>query len=215
MDITLLDDGREQRCFKLVLTGGPCGGKSTAIRLIRDEYTKRGYKVIVVAETATELINGGIINTICNRKRNYQQNQMKLQLAKEAAFRDGASYIQQDKVLMICDRGMMDNKAYVTAEEYASILETLGTTEQQLTERYDAVFHLVSCAKGAAEHYSKETNEARQETLEEAVVMDNLILEAWKDHPRRYVIDNSTGFSEKMERLMKMIDKTVVEMFEE
>lgn len=213
MDITLLDDGREQHCAKLVLTGGPCGGKSTAIHLIRDAYTKRGFKVILVAETATELINGGIINTICNRKENYQMNQMKLQLAKEAAFRDGASFIQQEKVLMICDRGMMDNKAYLTTDEFASILSEMDLTEQELMDRYDAVFHLVSCAKGAAEHYSRESNAARQETPEEAEMLDDRILDSWQGHPRLYVIDNSTDFSGKLERLMNRIDETVRELF--
>ena len=46
--------------FNVVLTGGPCAGKSTGLSRIEQELTKRGYKVYVVAETATEVITGGI-----------------------------------------------------------------------------------------------------------------------------------------------------------
>ena len=40
--------------INLVLTGGPCAGKSTGLSRIEQELTNRGYKVYVVAETATE-----------------------------------------------------------------------------------------------------------------------------------------------------------------
>ena len=54
---------------KIVLTGGPCAGKTTGMSWIIDNFTKRGYKVLVVAETATELIEGGaypweVINSV-------------------------------------------------------------------------------------------------------------------------------------------------------
>ena len=44
----------------IVITGGPCGGKTTMMSTVVDELTARGYKVIVVPETATTLILGGI-----------------------------------------------------------------------------------------------------------------------------------------------------------
>ena len=45
---------------KVVLTGGPCAGKSTAIAKISKVFTEKGYEVLVVPETATEIINMGI-----------------------------------------------------------------------------------------------------------------------------------------------------------
>jgi 6-phosphofructokinase len=45
---------------KIAITGGPCAGKTTAMQKIVQEFTEKGYKVFVVSEAATELINGGI-----------------------------------------------------------------------------------------------------------------------------------------------------------
>ena len=47
-------------CKKIVLTGGPCAGKTTAIQRIVQEFTEKGYNVLVINEAATELIMGGI-----------------------------------------------------------------------------------------------------------------------------------------------------------
>ena len=45
---------------KIVITGGPCSGKSTMLNLIENTFKEKGYKVLIVSETATELIRGGI-----------------------------------------------------------------------------------------------------------------------------------------------------------
>ena len=45
---------------KIVITGGPCAGKSTALSRIQSELEQLGWKVLFVAETATELITGGV-----------------------------------------------------------------------------------------------------------------------------------------------------------
>ncbi len=46
--------------IKIVITGGPCVGKSTAMSWVQDTFTKMGYTVLFVPETATELITGGV-----------------------------------------------------------------------------------------------------------------------------------------------------------
>ena len=45
----------EKKITKIVITGGPCAGKSTAMSYIQNEFTKKGYAVLFVPETATEL----------------------------------------------------------------------------------------------------------------------------------------------------------------
>lgn len=55
---------------------------------------------------------------------------MKLQLAKEKIFAEGAEKLfGKDKVLVVCDRGMMDNKAYMTENEFANALQLLDCSE--------------------------------------------------------------------------------------
>jgi nucleoside-triphosphatase THEP1 len=50
---------------KIVITGGPCAGKSTAMSRIQSEFSTRGYTVLFVPETATELITGGVAPWTC------------------------------------------------------------------------------------------------------------------------------------------------------
>ena len=45
---------------KIVITGGPCAGKTTALSWIANDLPQKGYRVVFVPETATELIGGGI-----------------------------------------------------------------------------------------------------------------------------------------------------------
>ena len=76
---------------------------------------------------------------------------------------------------------------------------------KELRDQYDAVFHLVTAAKGAEEFYTTANNGARIETVEQAVELDDKIIAAWTGHPHFRVIDNETDFEDKMKRLMKEI----------
>lgn len=44
---------------RILLTGGPCAGKTTAMAAISADLTQLGYKVLVVPEAATILMKGG------------------------------------------------------------------------------------------------------------------------------------------------------------
>ena len=50
----------EANVKKIVLTGGPCAGKTTALTWINNYFSNRGYNVLFVPETATELISNGV-----------------------------------------------------------------------------------------------------------------------------------------------------------
>lgn len=128
---------------------------------------------------------------------------MKLQLEKEHIFEDAVNHINNyDKFLIVCDRGLLDSKAYMSKLEFNQCAKRLNTNEIALRDSYDAVFHLVTAAKGAPDFYSSENNEARYESLDEAIKKDELTLNAWAGHPHLRVIDNSTDFKTKMQRLM-------------
>ena len=190
---------------KIVITGGPCAGKSTAFSRIQEEFTTMGYQVLFVSETATELINGGITPWTCNTSDEFQKYLMRLQLEKEKVFFDAALSMSCDKVLIVCDRGMLDNKSYMTNSGFQSALKELGLNEIELRDNYDAVFHLVTAANGAEEFYTTANNTARTETPEEARLIDDRLISAWTGHPHLRVIDNSTSFDDKIKRLVKEI----------
>ena len=41
---------------KIVITGGPCAGKTTGMSFLEQELSKNGYKVVFINESATEII---------------------------------------------------------------------------------------------------------------------------------------------------------------
>lgn len=190
---------------KIVITGGPSAGKTTGLSWIQNEFTKRGYKVLFVPETATELISGGVAPWTCGTNLDYQRCQMKLQMEKEKVFEQAAASMPDEKILIVCDRGAMDNRAYMTDEEFQIILKEIGKTEIELRDSYHAVFHMVTAAKGAEEFYTTENNAARTENIAEAVKLDDKLIAAWTGHPHLRVINNNTDFEQKLVKLIAEI----------
>ena len=45
-----------QPVYRVLLTGGPCGGKSSALATLHDELTRRGLHTIIVPESATTVL---------------------------------------------------------------------------------------------------------------------------------------------------------------
>lgn len=190
--------------WKFAITGGPCGGKTTGIPIVKKFFESRGYKVFTLPEAATivknqigmkptdfsvEAFEGAIFQTI---------------LFFEEKVDQYARQLDTD-VIILCDRGIMDNKAYSSYEGFLHLLEKNNLTEKEILNRYDAVFHLVTTADGAEEQYKCEA--ARDESLEKARILDKKTLLAWNTHPNHYVFDNSTDFDKKIYRLIwKMLE---------
>lgn len=190
---------------KIVITGGPCAGKSTAMSWIQNAFTAKGYRVLFVPETATELISNGVAPWLCNSNLDYQVCQIKLQAAKEEIFELAAKNMPEDKILIVCDRGILDNKAYMTDKEFSDVMKKLKFSEVSTRDTYDAVFHLVTAANGASKFYTLANNGARTETPQQAIELDAKTVSAWVGHPHLRVIDNSTDFEGKMKRLISEI----------
>lgn len=203
--LQIREGARQMEITKIVITGGPCAGKTTAMSWIQSNFTKMGYTVLFVPETATELITGGVAPWTCGNNVAYQKCQMKLQLEKEKIFEQGAISMPVEKVLIVCDRGALDNKAYMTDLDFSCVLEAIGCNEVELRDNYDAVFHLVTAAKGAEKFYTTANNAARTETVEQAAALDDKLIVAWTGHPHLRIIDNATDFEDKLKRLIAEI----------
>ena len=203
--LSLRDAQKKTKRSKIVITGGPCAGKSTAMSWVQNTFSQMGYRVLFVPETATELITGGVAPWTCGSNAAYQKCQMQLQMEKEKVFELAAQTMPEEKVLIVCDRGALDNKAYMNAVEFAETVQFIGSNEVELRDSYDAVFHLVTAAKGAQEFYTTANNTARTETVEEAAALDDKLISAWTGHPHFRVIDNATSFEDKMKRLVAEI----------
>ena len=194
---------------KIVITGGPCGGKTTGMNKIQEAFTALGHTVLFIHETATELISGGVSPWTCSSNGEYQKCQMKMQIEKEKIYEYAAKTMDAENILIVCDRGTLDNKAYMTEADYANALNYIDTDEDSLLKSYDAIFHLVTAAKGAAEFYTTSNNSARTETIEEAIAIDDKLIAAWANHPSLHIIDNAGDFDTKINNLISKIKQSL------
>lgn len=196
---------------RIVLTGGPAAGKTTLIsRILKEFKSDDGWKVITIPETATDLISGFGIRPFgnCVSMEDFQYFVVADQLHKEQLALKAAQMVPEEKVLVIYDRALLDDKAYITDEQFKETLAYFGKTEEQVLAGYDAVLHLVTCAKGAEFAYDF-GNAARSESVEEARKKDDLTLRAWSAHPSLYIIDNSADFEDKINRAIAQIYRVI------
>ena len=193
---------RDDLVFTLVLTGGPCGGKTTSMAHLSELLEGLGYRVFLVPEAATLMMTSGASPLGGPRDRLlFQRNLIKLQMSLEDCFTELARGCGQPAVVL-CDRGTMDTSAYLSAELWQTLLTENGWTEVELRDgRYDAVIHLVTAALGAEPFYTTENNTVRHETPEQARGLDERLRRAWVGHPRLRVIDNRADFQDKVRRV--------------
>lgn len=194
--------------YKIALTGGPCAGKTTALRAIWLFLKKKGYKVVIVPETATELINGGITPASVGQI-NFQKNLLELQLKKEQIFTESAKLLGEN-VVIVFDRGCLDGKAYLTDDEYTDILYELNLNEEDLFNFYDAVIFLDSAAMSNENIYSTSNNPARNETVSEARKINIRTQEVWKNHRLFTIIKSESDFKEKISKLLSVIENLII-----
>lgn len=191
---------------KIAITGGPCSGKTTGLAKISSSLSDKGYEVIIVPEAATLIKNCGVkISKDHISNYEFEKVLFRVQLFFEQLYEEYAEKLKNKDVIIVCDRGIVDGKAYLNYNEYVNLLNELICDEIVARDSYDAVFHLKTVADGKEEFYTCENNEARTETAEEARQADKRTLNAWIGHPHLRVIDNSTDFDGKIDRLMAEI----------
>lgn len=200
-------DQPAKRIHKLVLTGGPCSGKTKGQARLSTFFENMGWKVYRVPETATHLLQGGVdFNQLDEiEAEDFQEDLLLCMMRTEEVFFRLAKKCKQD-CLVICDRGTMDARAYMAEEAWDRVLKRNSLNSVDLRDnRYDQVVHLVTTANGAEDFYTVEENPCRTEGLELARLRDQATGEAWIGHPYLEVIDNSTDFETKLNRLIGVV----------
>lgn len=105
-----------KRITKIVLTGGPAAGKTTLVSRVLKEFKQEdGWRVITIPETATELISGFGIKPFdnCMSMLQFQDFVVGDQIHKEQLALAAAELVPEDNILILYDRALMDDKAYV------------------------------------------------------------------------------------------------------
>jgi len=198
---------KKRKIWKLVLTGGPCGGKTTGQARLSTFFENLGWKVYRVPETATVLLGGGVNfeDLPAYAAMEFQENLLRSMIQIENTFFALAEASDRN-CLVICDRGTMDASAFVTKDEWEQILSKNNCDEVDIRDnRYHQVVHMVTSAKGAEKFYSIEDHATRKEGLEEAKVRDTRAAEAWIGHPYVDIIDNRSDFETKINRLISTV----------
>ncbi len=192
---------------KIVLTGGPCGGKTTALCYLQQKLTEYGFCVFIVPESATLLMNAGI--TTQNRileLEDFQTAILNMTFQTENLIEAMAQKASPDKKVIIYDRGIMDAMAYMPKDMFEKIIAERKMTITEIRDgRYDAIFHLQTAAIDAPEFYTLENNSVRIETSEEARKVDGKILQSWIGCPHLRVVNNSTNFEHKLKKLLQEV----------
>jgi len=152
---------REHPVYKIVLTGGPCGGKTTALARLSTYIQERGFEVFTVPEAFTILASNGFSNdyfaAVGGMPRYVQDSVMDIQISLEDSL-ERVLRARGRPGVILCDRGLMDGSSYMDTLDWDKLLESRdGMTSSDAREgRYNAVFHLVTAAEGAEKYYSKE-----------------------------------------------------------
>ena len=88
---------------------------------------------------------------------------MLTQFALEDYFTNLA-LIQGKPSVILCDRGLMDSKAYLTEDAWQLLLDEQNWNHIMLRDkRYDGVLHLVTTADGLENAYTNDNNQIRTE----------------------------------------------------
>lgn len=191
--------------IKIVLTGGPCAGKTSAMKYVKQKLEEDGFGVVNVEECTTKLLLSGKSPEKIGSYEFHKQL-FENQLAEEIKAYNRAALLSNDKAVVLSDRGLLDSRAYVTEEDFRRYAGKHNLSEDKIRNSYDAVFHLVTAANGAEEFYTTANNSARRENVEKARIVDENIVAVWTGTPHLRVIDNSTDFNGKIERLIAEIE---------
>ncbi|MBX2986913.1 MAG: ATP-binding protein [Bdellovibrionaceae bacterium] len=179
---------------KIVVTGGPSGGKTTLIEGLKKDL---GPHAALVPEAASILYRGGFPRLKQEAAQEHAQRAIYLiQKELEGLVAD----INEKSQLLVCDRGSLDGIAYWPRGE-SHFFKALKSSRRKELKRYDWVIHLDT----ASRNFYDTTNPIRTESFSEALKLNERVKKAWRDHPRRIVITQNEDFLSKMTLSLSVI----------
>lgn len=172
--------------LRIVLTGGPCGGKTTLLRELR-AADLRGERRLLVPAAAPLLFQAGLAS-LDGRRQSFQQAVVKLQIALEEVCA-AAAHLHQ---VLLCHRGTLDALAYWLRNGWdgGEFFAATGMSREEHYQRYLGVIHLQNAAIGAEGFYRRWPDAHRPETIEQAAEIDRLCARVCSSIRNRLLVNN-------------------------
>jgi len=181
---------------KIVLTGGPSGGKTTALSIIKENF---GAKVELVKEAATLIYSGGFPRKDGSAPHTYHAQRIIYFVSKE--LEELACKTAPDAAeFVICDRGTLDGAVFwpYGPEDF---FKNMNTTLEAELARYYMVIHL---SPPTDESFYQSTA-VRTEDLKGALEIDRKIEKIWEKHPNRTIIPAQAKYFDKAKIIKEII----------
>lgn len=221
--------------YRILLTGGPHSGKTSAMLLLQDYLEKMRVPTVVVPESATRIISslGSYAVTLCQHHQHlFQVNVVLTQKSNELVLEQLAQAMHRSTlmtrpalapVVMIFDRGVLDGAAFVDNNiQWDAIMKasdtkigytTIGgevkpTLRMQGLPCFDLVVHMQSCACGSMDtysHVSPSTHTTRLHGRDDAVIADKFLYDMYCSHDNFVFIPCQTDFQRKIDMLLEHI----------
>ncbi|HET6953079.1 MAG TPA: AAA family ATPase [Acidimicrobiales bacterium] len=185
--------------LRIVLTGGPGGGKTTAADLFRREI---GERVVIVPESATILFGGGFPRDMDLFAREATQRAI---FAVQRNLEDVQAARYPDRV-QLCDRGTVDGAAYWPSGP-ADFFAEMGSSHGAELARYDAVIFFETAAVGGIA--IEGGNRYRTESNTEAIDLDTRLRALWSPHPQFHLVPHDRSFLRKITAGLAILDEIV------
>lgn len=193
---------KPHKCCRVVLTGGPGGGKTTAADLFRREI---GDRVVLVPEAATILFQGGFPRSHDAQAKRIAQTTI---FHVQRNLEDVQASLYPGRTLL-CDRGTIDGAAYWPDGD-GDYFASVGTTLDTELRRYDAVIFFETAAVGGDS--IEGGNPARNESQEEARRLDAKLRTLWARHPHFILVPHNSSFFKKISFGLAALEGVVAQL---
>ena len=179
------------KTYKIVLTGGPCGGKTNSIEFLSQKLTEQNYLVKIVDETANSLLKLGYMPSENISTFDFQNLLFKIQFLNE--------YMSESKTnILLCDRGLFDGKVYIGNDDFQKILALNKVKEKEAFSTYDGALYFRSISYEYPDEFSKKRI---YESPEIGRIRDERCKEIWIDKIVPCNYDNLDGFENKQKMI--------------
>jgi predicted ATPase len=190
----------------VAITGGPGGGKSSLLRHLAGEPDIKG-RIVILEES----IRGMRFARLEPRTREFQCALVAIQAGSEDSLKSALA--GSATRLLFSHRGTLDPCAFWQrfGNTRQSFFEMTGTSVWDHYGRYDLVLHMESAAVSVPGAYIRFPESRRPESIEEAALLDSLLGELWRDHPRYRKLPGREDFDTKLGEAMKIIRTALLE----